>query len=234
MTFTNGVPGPDGRLVFPEFTGNPALTYAGSGSDGGPGSGFDYAARDAAAKVGQSGRGGIFAMMNQLVQRNAAAASQAVQRRAANNDRRLTTADQRLALDTANSTVDNQQKQGAITLNTQIASARTRLLAATTDADKEKAREELRALQGKYEKEVQGKFTPTVIPGAVDAMGNKEPSRLAITDNLTGEVKLAPLDSGGGAQALPATRDKLVKDKVYQTARGAAKWDGKQFVPVAQ
>ena len=234
MTFTNGVTGPGGRLVFPEFTGNESSRYAGSGSDGGRGSGFDYAARDAAANVGQGSRGGIFAMMDQLIQRQAAAAGKVAQRRAANTDRKLDNADQRLGLDVRNSTVDAQQKQGVISLNTQMASARERLLGATTEPEKEKAREELRALQGKYEKEVQAKFTPTMIPGAVDAMGNKEPSRLAITDGITGEVKLAPLDAVATAQAMPATRDKLVSGKVYQTARGAAKWDGKQFVPVAQ
>lgn len=187
MTFTNGVTGPGGRLVFPEFTGDASKRYVGSGSDGGSGSGFDYAARDA-ANVGQGSRGGIFAMMDQLIQRQAAAAGKVAQRRAANTDRKLDNADQRLGLDVRNSTVDAQQKQGVISLNTQMASARERLLGATTEAEKAAAIDELRALQGKYEKEAADMFTPTMIPGAMDANGGRDPGILAVVDRRTGKV----------------------------------------------
>lgn len=188
MTFTNGVTGPGGRLAFPEFTGDASKRYVGSGSDGGSGSGFDYAARDAAANLGQGSRGGIFAMMDQLIQRQAAAAGKVAQRRAANTDRKLDNADQRLGLDVRNSTVDAQQKQGVISLNTQMASARERLLGATTEAEKAAAIDELRALQGKYEKEAADMFTPTMIPGAMDANGGRDPGSLAVVDRRTGKV----------------------------------------------
>jgi hypothetical protein len=33
------------------------------------------------------------------------------------------------------------------------------------------------------------------------------------------------------ALPLPSSQDALVKNQVYQTAKGAAKWDGSQFIP---
>lgn len=55
---------------------------------------------------------------------------------------------------------------------------------------------------------------------------------LAAVNSATGEVRR--LDQGLGASApqpLPA-KDKLVQGQVYQTARGATRWDGALFQPL--
>lgn len=105
---------------------------------------------------------------------------------------------------------------------------------AKTPAARQQAEEDLRALQGKYEKTYPELFQTTVIPGEQDALGNKSPSRLAVLDKRDGGIKVydASGQPASASQAKPLPpRDQLQAGTVYQTARGAARWDGKQFVP---
>jgi hypothetical protein len=117
----------------------------------------------------------------------------------------------------------------------QVQAAQRAYMAATTPEARAKAEDNLRALQGKYEKDVPDLFQTSVIPGEVDALGNKSPSHVAVTDKRSGGIKVydangQPTGTTPHAKPLPP-REQLQAGTVYQTARGAAKWDGKQFVP---
>ncbi|WP_313080463.1 hypothetical protein [Pulveribacter sp.] len=93
------------------------------------------------------------------------------------------------------------------------------------------AQRTLRAMAGKAE---DNRFT--VVPGGqewdtqANAMRNV-PAR--VLNNQTGQFVEQPGQGGqSSAAASPPSRDSLVKGQVYQTARGAARWNGASFDPV--
>jgi hypothetical protein len=43
-------------------------------------------------------------------------------------------------------------------------------------------------------------------------------------------VKAKPAPAGVNPPSVPTDKSKLVKNTIYNTARGRARWDGKQFV----
>ncbi|WP_398493371.1 hypothetical protein [Variovorax sp.] len=99
----------------------------------------------------------------------------------------------------------------------------------TSVSERARAQQGLLAMQGKV---AGGEWKPVALQGSTDASGNKTEGVLAAVNSATGEVRR--LDQGQGASApqpLPP-KDKLVRGQVYQTARGAARWDGSMFQPV--
>lgn len=138
----------------------------------------------------------------------------------------------RLGLDAQTHSQDAALKATQVKAAQEVAAARAILLNAKTDDEKAAAVETLRALQGKYEKEIPDLFASVVVPGTTDTLGNKSPSTIATTDKRTGAVKITPAEAtSNAAQPLPP-KEQLVAGKTYQTARGPARWDGKTFTPV--
>jgi hypothetical protein len=183
-------------------------------------------------------------------QRAATAASQmAVQQQGQQLQAQVTREGQRLQAGTAAAQLASRAPgdQADTRLKTAQAGAAQRLQAAQdaytnarTPEERAKAAETLRVLAGK-DREVPDLYGTTVIPGEVDSLGNKSPSRVAVTDKRTGAITVYGPDgqpvSGKQAQGtpLPADRSQLVKDQVYVNGAGqAAKWDGSRFIPVAQ
>lgn len=128
-------------------------------------------------------------------------------------------AQQKFGLEQAGATLDNAAK-------TQIQAAQTKLLAAKTPEERMAAEDNLRALQGKYDK------TPppeqyAYAPGgqAVDpATGQTVTQPGVIYNKQTGEIK--------GPQAAPKQAQNFEKGKTYTDAKGRkAVWDGQKFVP---
>lgn len=132
--------------------------------------------------------------------------------------------------------LQNNVAAGHLNLETQskapVINAQTAYTSAKTPQAKASAEEQLRVLQGKYEKEAPELFATTALPGSTDALGNKTPGGAIVTNKRDGTTKiiygneLAPK-----TEPLPA-KDKLVKGTTYDTPRGKAKWDGSQFLPV--
>lgn len=139
---------------------------------------------------------GITAQNNKAVQQNAAA---------------------RLGIDRTNSTLANQQTSQQIAASKQMQDLQNKLLTAKPE-ERAGLEENLRALQGKYEKAVPNRFT--VVPGGTDDMGNKQASR--VINNETG----AFVDGAAPAKTSFET------GKIYTDAKGnRATWNGTAFVP---
>ena len=122
----------------------------------------------------------------------------------------------KFALEATGVNLDNQGKK-------QIQDAQTKLANAKTAAERLSATDTLRALQGKYEKEMPNRFT--VVPGgqAVDPATQqlvREPSQ--VLDNQSGQfINAAP----------PKPAQNFTKGQTYTDAKGnKAVWDGQQFV----
>ena len=126
-----------------------------------------------------------------------------------------------LAESAANTDVKRLEAQAA----RQLLSAQTALAKAKTPAEQAKALDTLRALQGKYEKELPNRFT--VVPGGQEIApdGVTVVNRPAyVINNQTGEM-IEP------QKAKPAAA-KYETNRVYVDGKGnRAKWDGTKFVP---
>ena len=125
-------------------------------------------------------------------------------------------AEDKFALEATGTKLDNAGKK-------QLQEAQTKLANAKTAAERLSATDTLRALQGKFEKEMPNRFT--VVPGgqAVDPATQqlvREPSQ--VLDNQTGQfINAAP----------PKPAQNFTKGQTYTDARGnKAVWDGQQFV----
>jgi hypothetical protein len=122
----------------------------------------------------------------------------------------------RLGIDRTSAGLQNQQTTQQIGASKQMQDLQTRLLTAKPE-ERAAIEDNLRALQGKYEKPVADRFT--VVPGGTDEMGNKQASR--VLNNQTGQFVDAP-------QAKPA----FEAGKIYTDAKGnRATWNGTAFVP---
>jgi hypothetical protein len=123
----------------------------------------------------------------------------------------------RLGIDRTNANLSNQLTTQQIGATKQMQDLQTRLLTAKPD-ERAVIEDNLRALQGKYEKPVADRFT--VVPGGTDDLGNKQASR--VLNNQTGQFVDAP-------QTKPA----FEAGKTYTDAKGnRATWNGQSFVPV--
>ena len=100
---------------------------------------------------------------------------------------------------------------------TNILNAQNALAAAKTPEQKAIAEENMRALQGKYEKATPNKFT--VVP-EFDANGQRTGTTVLDSEGKPVEIKK------------PTGQGQFEAGKVYTDAKGnRAKWDGKAFVP---
>ncbi|MDX9716284.1 MAG: hypothetical protein RBT67_02820 [Thauera sp.] len=100
---------------------------------------------------------------------------------------------------------------------------------AKTPEERAAVAEQIRAMNGKEPSE---EWKPVSLQGGTDAMGNRTESILAAVNSRTGEMRRFD----GGQQQIPSVppKDQLRVGQVYQTARGPARWDGKQFVVTGQ
>jgi hypothetical protein len=58
------------------------------------------------------------------------------------------------------------------------------------------------------------------------------PGGAIVTNKRSGETRILTQKDVGGTKPQPLLpRDQLVPGTVYETARGAAKWDGARFIP---
>lgn len=104
--------------------------------------------------------------------------------------------------------------------------------AAKTPEEQAAVARKIAALQGKGDGT--GKWKSAVLQGGTDAQGNKTEGVLAAINEDTGEMRRFDQSGGAvGSLAMPKTQAELKAGQVYVTAKGAAKWDGKQFVPVS-
>lgn len=100
--------------------------------------------------------------------------------------------------------------------------------AAKTPEERSAVAEQIRALKGAAEPT--NRFT--VVPGGqeIDPATQQTVTRPArVFNNQTGEF-VGEGDAGQKLTPLPSDKAKLMAGQVYQTARGPARWDGKQFV----
>ncbi|WP_404299793.1 hypothetical protein [Alicycliphilus denitrificans] len=97
---------------------------------------------------------------------------------------------------------------------------------ASTPEQQRSARERLLALSGKSEGELWAHSPGGQVVDPKTQQLITQPG--VIYNRRTGETRA---DAGGqdAAQAMPSSRDAMVKGQVYQTARGPARWDGGQF-----
>lgn len=124
----------------------------------------------------------------------------------------------RLGIDRNNATLTNKQTEQQIGVTKQMQDLQARLLTAKPE-ERSLIEDNLRALQGKYEKTVPDKFT--VVPGGTDELGNKQASR--VFNNQTGQF----------IDASPPAKTNFEAGKIYTDAKGnKATWNGQAFVPV--
>lgn len=102
-------------------------------------------------------------------------------------------------------------------------------MAADTPEKKAAAAKVIRELQGKEKPE---SWKAVALQGGTDAQGNRTQSVLAAVNEATGEMRKfkAPVS----AAPMPASQAQLESGKVYETNKGPATWDGKNFIPVQQ
>lgn len=108
-------------------------------------------------------------------------------------------------------------------------SLQARYEAAKTPEERSAIAQQIRDLSGKQEPA--NRFT--VVPGGQGFNNDGTPYTLParVLNNQTGQfVDQRP--AAPQAQALPSDKAQLAAGQVYQTARGPARWDGKQFVGV--
>ncbi len=142
-------------------------------------------------------------------------------------DSNAKTAAQRLAMDAGVHSQDAPLKASQVKLAQQTDTARAAVLAAKTPEAKAAAEETLRTLQGKSE--VAELYSTTVVPGVVDALGNKSPSTIVVTDRRTGKPvsysaegrPLADQPAAGAPKvSTKADFDKLAPGTTYTGADG--------------
>lgn len=124
--------------------------------------------------------------------------------------------------------------KGLLADQQQVSALRDQYLAEQDPAKREQLGQSLLTLMGKSQAEQPNKFT--VVPGgqewdAAAGAAVTRPSR--VINNQTGQF----VDQQqGGQQQAPSVppKDQLRVGQVYETARGPARWDGKQFVVTGQ
>lgn len=136
---------------------------------------------------------------------------------AQNNVATQQNAQARLGIDRTTAGLSNQETTQKIGAAKQMQDLQAKLLTAKPE-ERSVIEDNLRALQGKYEKPIADRFT--VVPGGTDDMGNKQASR--VLNNQTG----AFVDG-----AAPA-KTSFESGKIYTDAKGnRATWNGQAFVP---
>lgn len=97
-----------------------------------------------------------------------------------------------------------------------------------TPQQRQQAQQSLRAINGEADP---SQWALQVTPATKNADGSTTESSVYRINKATGDVQR--VDGGQGeAKPLPPKAE-LKSGQVYQTARGAARWDGTQFVPIA-
>ncbi len=115
---------------------------------------------------------------------------------------------------------------------TSLQTMQTRMLAETDPAKRQEMVDQILALQGR---EPSNRYSTNVVHGTKikDSQGNETTTNpLSITTDLrTGQTTSQRLGGESGQYLqIPADKAKMVTGQTYQTARGPARWDGKQFV----
>lgn len=133
-------------------------------------------------------------------------------------------------------TADARLKTSQAAAQSAISEAQQAVLRAKNPEQRQAAEDVLRSLQGRAAN-LDG-FATTVVPGEVDALGNKSPSRLAVTNKGSGAVTVYGSD-GQPVQAvpkglpMPKSKAELVTGKAYTNAAGQTmQWNGERFVPI--
>lgn len=96
-----------------------------------------------------------------------------------------------------------------------------------TAQQRAQAQQALQALGGKGDS-----WKAVALQGGTDAQGNKTESVLGAVNERTGEMKRMEGQGGAPQAVTPPSKESLVRGQVYQTARGAARWNGQAFDPV--
>lgn len=115
---------------------------------------------------------------------------------------------------------------------TSLQTMQTRMLAETDPAKRQEMVDQILAIQGR---EPSNRYSTNVVHGTKikDSQGNETTTNpLSVTTDLrTGQTTSQRLGGESGQYLpLPADKAKMVTGQTYQTARGPARWDGKQFV----
>ena len=110
-------------------------------------------------------------------------------------------------------------------------SLQARYEAAKTPEERSAIAQEIRDLSGKSDAATTNRFT--VVPGGQGFNNDGTPYTLParVLNNQTGQFVDQP-QAAAQPQALPSEKSQLAAGQIYQTARGPARWDGKQFVGV--
>jgi len=141
------------------------------------------------------------------------AQGQAVQAGALRANQKM--AQDKFAQDSKGAAIDQQGK-------VQIQALQNALLAEQDPAKRQLIEDNLRAVQGKYEKAVPQKYTVYNLPDTVDANGNVVRGGQGALDADGRPIDIRP----------PKAQPQFETGKVYTDAKGnRAKWDGKTFVP---
>lgn len=138
---------------------------------------------------------------------------------AANSSAVQRLAEARFGMDSRNSAVDAQLKGTQLQGAQQLQAAQAAVTSAQTPEARASAVENLRTLQGKYEREA-----PELYDRVQTGVDSKTGAPIfSIYNKRTGQMAEQP-----SAPALPP-KDKLVKGQTYPTPRGNAVWDGTKF-----
>ena len=110
-------------------------------------------------------------------------------------------------------------------------SLQARYEAAKTPEERSAIAQQIRYLSGKSDAATTNRFT--VVPGGQGFNNDGTPYTLParVLNNQTGQFVDQP-QAAAQPQALPSEKSQLAAGQIYQTARGPARWDGKQFVGV--
>lgn len=135
--------------------------------------------------------------------------------------RRNKIASDRLAMEQTEAGFKNRAAQ-------RMEDAQMSMVNAKTPQDQRSARERLLALYGKSEGELWAHSPGGQVVDPKTQQLITQPG--VIYNRRTGETRA---DGGGqdSGLAMPASQKELVKGRVYQTARGLARWDGSRFQP---
>lgn len=140
----------------------------------------------------------------------------------------------RAAADVAQSRATTADVQTRTQAAMQLMSAQNELLKARASGDAKAsaaAEENLRALQGKYEREIPDLFGVTPIPGGIDpATGQPRGSGAVVLNKRTGEAKFV---SPGEVQGAPGTKPGATTKEEYEKLPKGARYvapDGKTYI----
>lgn len=89
-----------------------------------------------------------------------------------------------------------------------------------------------RQLPDVFGKPSNAEWAVQVTPAQKNPDGSTTEGSVYRYNKATGDVQR--VDTASRFEAMPDTKDKLVKGRVYQTARGPATWNGQMFDPLKQ